>query len=486
MTSANVLQTQAGTGQILNANAKNLKIPGIAGVDGTASFSSFIQGTVSQNTDNGDPGRELSGAGPVKNGSYSKRDIAPAETKTAAQKVEDAPDTVAETKEVLVDTVADKLKLDENELTDAMAALGMTAFDLLDPQKLAQLFMQVSGETSQAELLVDPQFVDLMQAVSDIGNDLMGQLGVTADEMDEVIAQMDLLEQPAAVEILKEQNTVSLTEEMPDMSVATGQTAGQRDTLTGEIPQEQDNAGQDVEPVTKEELSSNPVFRSGQEDSSGDETSKDPGAQAGNDAGAQVHRNVTRPVQTELTGSSQNVTVFTETLEAQLSMETPVSESTFSSLNPLDLIEQIAQNVKVSLSQESSSMEMQLNPENLGKIYLQVSAREGSVHATIAAQNEAVKAALESQVAELKESLNQSGVKVDAVEVTVASHEFEKNLEQNEQRQKEEGERQQEQVSRRRNLNLTMPQELEGELSQEEALAAQIMKDNGNSVDLTA
>lgn len=131
-------------------------------------------------------------------------------------------------------------------------------------------------------------------------------------------------------------------------------------------------------------------------------------------------------------------------------------------------------------------MEMQLNPENLGKIYLQVSAREGSVHATIAAQNEAVKAALESQVAELKESLNQSGVKVDAVEVTVASHEFEKNLEQNEQRQKEEGERQQEQVSRRRNLNLTMPQELEGELSQEEALAAQIMQDNGNSVDLTA
>ena len=35
LTSANVLQTQAGTGQILNANAKNLKIPGIAGVDGT-------------------------------------------------------------------------------------------------------------------------------------------------------------------------------------------------------------------------------------------------------------------------------------------------------------------------------------------------------------------------------------------------------------------------------------------------------------------
>ena len=38
-------------------------------------------------------------------------------------------------------------------------------------------------------------------------------------------------------------------------------------------------------------------------------------------------------------------------------------------------------------------------------------------------------------MAELRESLNQSGVKVDAVEVTVASHEFEKNLEQNNKRQ---------------------------------------------------
>ena len=190
--------------------------------------------------------------------------------------------------------------------------------------------------------------------------------------------------------------------------------------------------------------------------------------------------------QTELTGNSQGAAVFTDTMEAQLSTSAPAGEQSFSSLNPLDLIEQIAQNVRVNLSQESSSMEMQLNPENLGRIYLQVSAREGTVHATIAAQNEAVKVALEAQVAELRESLNQSGVKVDAVEVTVASHEFEKNLEQNNKRQQEEGQRQQEQISRRRNLDLTMIGDLEGELTEEEALAAQIMQDNGNSVDLTA
>ena len=46
-------------------------------------------------------------------------------------------------------------------------------------------------------------------------------------------------------------------------------------------------------------------------------------------------------------------------------------------------------------------------------------------------QNAVVKEALEAQTVELRQNLEQAGVKVDAVEVTVASHEFEKNLEQN-------------------------------------------------------
>lgn len=44
---------------------------------------------------------------------------------------------------------------------------------------------------------------------------------------------------------------------------------------------------------------------------------------------------------------------------------------------------------------------------------------------------------LETQVADLRQNLNQAGVKVDAIEVTVASHEFEKNLEQNQENEKQ-------------------------------------------------
>ena len=53
-------------------------------------------------------------------------------------------------------------------------------------------------------------------------------------------------------------------------------------------------------------------------------------------------------------------------------------------------------------------------------------------------------------------------------EVTVASHEFEKNLEQNQESEKQQGERQQEQSGgRRRNLNLSSLDGLSGLMTEE-------------------
>lgn len=162
-------------------------------------------------------------------------------------------------------------------------------------------------------------------------------------------------------------------------------------------------------------------------------------------------------------------------------------ETSYVSIDTMDLLEQVAEQIRVNVSEGTSSMEMQLNPENLGKVYVNISSKEGVIHAQLAASNEAVRAALETQVADLRQNLNQAGVKVDAVEVTVASHEFEKNLEQNQESEKQQGERQQEQSGgRRRNLNLSSLDGLSGLMTEEETLAAQMMRENGNSMDVTA
>ena len=105
-----------------------------------------------------------------------------------------------------------------------------------------------------------------------------------------------------------------------------------------------------------------------------------------------------------------------------------------------DIMNQITEFAKVNLSLENSSIEMQLNPENLGKVYLHIAAtKEGNITAELAVSSETVKTALEAQIADLRTSLNQQGIKVDAVEVTIASHEFERNLEQNASGEEQQG-----------------------------------------------
>ena len=89
-------------------------------------------------------------------------------------------------------------------------------------------------------------------------------------------------------------------------------------------------------------------------------------------------------------------------------------------------------------------------------------------------------------MAELRQTLSQQGVKVDAIEVTVASHEFEQNLEQHAESEKRQGEEQEQARPTRRNLSRDSLDELSGLMSEEEVIAAQIMKDNGNSMDVIA
>ncbi len=150
-----------------------------------------------------------------------------------------------------------------------------------------------------------------------------------------------------------------------------------------------------------------------------------------------------------------------------------------------DIMEQFAEHTRVMLSADTTRMEMQLNPEHLGKLYLEVVESEGVITAKLQTQSMEVKEALETQIADLKVNLNQAGVKVDSVEVTIASHEFERNLEQdaNSQKQQEEAYHQ---AVRQRNINLNDLDELSGLMSEEEALVAKMMAEQGNSVDFTA
>ena len=76
------------------------------------------------------------------------------------------------------------------------------------------------------------------------------------------------------------------------------------------------------------------------------------------------------------------------------------------------------------MSRETTSLELQLNPEHLGKVQISVSTRNGIMQAQIVTENEAARHAVEASMASLRETFDNQGLKVEAVEVMVATYEF--------------------------------------------------------------
>ena len=479
MTSANVFNLgSVGQGQNLNANAATSKTK-VENSGAAAAFSSIMNGNYSTNhtantKDIVQTSIKTNDTDRAQNSytRYSGRDTKIASA-TMNDKISKAADQLDDFDQKVVAKVAEDLGVDEEAVRTAMETLGITALGLMDPQNLAQLTGELTGASTPEDLLLQPQFVDLMQDMQSISGELMDQLDLMPEEMQKLLAQMDTLETPQVLEdasFAEVMNQAAEQNAQPDVTVNADKV--QADEIVDTDASIQPGDANVAEPVAEE------AKQSGQFSSDNDGSNAENLAQRENE----VH--TSDRTDAHVTEQTPEMVFTTDQILNESMVQ--AEDASYLPIDTMDLIEQFAENVKVTVAENASSMEMQLNPENLGKVYLQISSEQGSVRAQIAASNEAVKAALETQVAELRETLEQSGIKVDSIEVTVASHEFERNLEQGQSREFEEGQRQQEQQSQRRNINLSSLDELSSLMTEEEALVAQIMKDNGNSVDLTA
>ncbi len=116
-----------------------------------------------------------------------------------------------------------------------------------------------------------------------------------------------------------------------------------------------------------------------------------------------------------------------------------------------DIVRQVVDQVKFQMRTDVNSLEMQLYPEHLGKVSIQVVSKNGVMTAQIAAENEVAKVALESQIQTLKENFEQQGLKVESVEVMVSTRGFEQN--EGKEQNASESERQGKQFRRIRSLD---------------------------------
>lgn len=169
---------------------------------------------------------------------------------------------------------------------------------------------------------------------------------------------------------------------------------------------------------------------------------------------------------------------FNQAIDNTISTNVNVDVTAFTSnIQEADIIRQIIDQIKVTAGREVQSMEVQLNPENLGKVYVNVEAKDGVMQAKIIAETEAAKTAIENNLAVLKENFSNNELKVEAIEVMVAAYGFFEDSQNGDFDNQEQAKDASKSV-----VGVNISELNEEELTQEEELEVEIMKAKGNTV----
>ena len=401
------------------------------------------------------------------------------------QKVEELQNQLEDTKDAfetgVKEILKDELGVSDEQVEDAMSILGLQWMDLLNPASLSQLVTQLTGTEDACSLLMREEFTNIMQNTDALVQNLSETLGTSRDEW--VALQNQLAEltvdfnetvdmADGGVQEMAPQTDATITSQDTTVMAATVQMTHTTEEAQNVQPEEE---AEDAAPVIQVNASEDAQTENNvSEDASGE--MGEPATQSQKTKESSVNEH------------AQNMEFQVRAEQQTVAPEEVNKVASRTTIDVQDIMNQITEFAKVNLSSENSSIEMQLNPENLGKVYLHIAAtKEGNITAELAVSSETVKTALEAQIADLRTSLNQQGIKVDAVEVTIASHEFERNLEQNAAGEEQQGS-QREESGRTAGRRLFRGEldELSGLMNEEEALAAQIMKDHGNTMDVTA
>ena len=373
------------------------------------------------------------------NNNVAKQDKITTENKSDAVKAsnegklkEDISKAVSDIK----DKIKEAMDVSDEDIENAMGQLGIGIADLLNPQIVTDLVVTLSGNSDSLEFLTDASAVaaleDILNVVKEITQNLTETYNVDITSVKDIVKDLDMT---------SDKNTVDYQDD--NRKSDNNLTADTAESITDVIAEKTAVKG---------------------DNAAADEKKNDSDTHLQDKSNGSIER-----IASDMTQSIQKA--FGEVM------------SETSGVNEVDIVRQVVEQIKVTATQQLSSIEVMLNPENLGKVHVAVTAKQGIVTAQLTAQNEQVKAALENQLTALKEQFNNQGIKVEEVEITVQSHGFEseQNLEGNNSNQA-----QQEKKSHRK-IDLSSLEELdESDMTSEEIRAKDAIVNGNSSVEYSA
>lgn len=398
---------------------------------------------------------------------------------------------IADALSQIIEQIKELLGISDEELIAGMESMEIQPKDLLGDGKLAQLLTVVAGDGEAISLVTNEELYTALQSLNEtveaVKEELLDNTGLTKDELEEVLEQLKNIsaneEQPAVTELTDEEQLVT-TETVNASANEEQSTVMIVEDNTVVIPQAQETAKKSVEQLTDDMIEELPENRQENQES---DTLKLQSKKTEHDSGNGGKNTNDFNGQQEMMQNTNNDTTAVETAAKPI--------SSYASENTENILRQLADAVKIIKNENLTEMELQMHPASLGTVNVSLVTKGGSVTAEFTTQNEAVRAAIESQVSQLVSNLEQQGVKVEAVEVSVAGHELEKNLDEKsngEQSRKEQEEKQRIQGVRRNSINLRAFEsgdELAEEMQEADdatRIAMEMMTANGNSMDLMA
>lgn len=377
--------------------------------------------------------------------------------------------------EELMSQIMDVFGISMEELQTVMTDLGLEQTDLLDAAKMGNLLLKLGGASDPCALLTDSELYEDYQAVmgemTQVLKEHAEKFGVKPEQL------AGLLQESSEEEISREKpepdyflqkegnrkeeigvvgqetktdvpnleqagtkisEATSTEKQVPEKNLQEGlkseeHVAAKEKEISEEKPKEDRNA------LTTKDSAEESRKTTGQSFVRGTESAQEEGEGQGTAGQSQQGKERHSQERTEGGRHFDFVTqdMRTESFRPELQQVREAAESPWSA-DTKEIMDQIMDYMKLNLKADTSSLEMQLHPANLGTLQIQIASKSGMVTAHFIVQNEAVKAALESQMIQLKEQFAEQDVKVEAIEVTVQTHEFEQNLEQGRGRSQQE------------------------------------------------
>ena len=346
------------------------------------------------------------------------------------------------------------LDMTDEELERYLAENGMCVMDLLLQNNLADFVADVAADGDSLKLITDS---NLSETFSELGDELKKLVATAAQEMDISVEELNKYIQSTDFTDVSNEEPVDEVVGTIDKTADTADTDELLSRRQNNPELDKDNNGSAVE---EPEL--------GLEDKITVAPGEDDASQSG----------TFQKSDESLSGQ------FLNTLIENVDNAVQAKEDFKGySVNSENIVRQLVDAIKINVNSSFSEMELQLQPENLGKLNLVIASRDGIITAQFMAENDVVKSAIENQIVMLKDNFEQQGLKVEAVEVMVQTHGFEmgKNLEGR-------GDNSQDDDDRHRTSRILTLEEInaiigDDEAADEDVLAAEMLRASGGNVD---